>query len=145
MAQRQDIVLGLVFVALGLFMAVQALDYSGATGRYPLALSVALAILGLIVAGKALFRETDAERALTVHRGRLILTAAVAAGYFLLVPVLGFYTASVLIVACLPVALGFRKPVYLATVTVVFTGTVWIVFSLILEKPLPAEIWALQA
>ena len=54
---------------------------------------------------------------------------------------LGFYTASALVVLALPLALGFRQPVFLALTTAVFIAIVWVVFSIVLEKPLPAEFW----
>ena len=142
MAWRQDVALGLVFAALGLFVAFQALQYRGATGVYPLALSLAIAALGAGIALRAAVRGSDANRPIVVDRRHLAVALVGGALYLLLVPRVGFYTASALLVAAMPVAFGFRRPVYLAAVTAVFIALVWAVFSLVLEKPLPRELLA---
>ena len=52
--RRQDIALGLVFLALGLIAAFMARDWRGASGTYPMVLGLVLAGCGLGVAGRAL-------------------------------------------------------------------------------------------
>lgn len=139
--QRQDILLGVVFAVIGVAAAIKAAAYSGASGGYPMVLGGILAGLGGLVSLKALKRKRLDERPLTQHTPRMLLTLVCAALYLALVPALGFYTTSALLVIALPVVLGFRQPIYLGLVTVVFIGIVWSVFSLLLEKPLPTEIW----
>lgn len=141
MERRQDIVLGAVFAALGLFAAVKATAYSGATGAYPMALSLVLVAFGVLVAVKAALRGQSVPRPLTENTGRALLTFGLGAVYLALVPLLGFYTASALVVLALPLSLGFRQPLFLVAVTVIFVTVVWVVFSLVLEKPLPTEFW----
>ena len=141
MERRQDIVLGAVFAALGLFATVQAAAYSGASGTYPMVLGAVMTALGLLVAGKALWRGRREPRPLTEHAGRALTTVSIGAVYLALVPMLGFYTASALVVLALPAALGFRKPIFLALSAAIFVAVVWAVFTLVLEKPLPPEIW----
>lgn len=144
MERRQDTVLGAVFAVLGLSAAMKAAEYSGATGTYPMTLGLVMAALGLLVAGKAWLRGPGDARPLTRHAGRAVLTMTLGAGYVALVPLLGFYTASALVVIVLPAALGFRRPIYLAVTALVFVAVVWMVFSLALEKPLPDEIWLVR-
>ncbi|APE44450.1 hypothetical protein BOO69_14290 [Sulfitobacter alexandrii] len=141
MERRQDIALGAIFAALGLYAAVKAAAYSGASGTYPMVLGLVLAGFGLLVAVKAALRGQAMPRPLTDHTGRVIVTVTAGAIYLALVPVLGFYTASALVVVALPAALGFRKPVYLVLTAAVFVAIVWSVFSIVLEKPLPTEFW----
>ncbi len=141
MERRQDIVLGAIFAALGLFAAAKATAYSGASGTYPMVLGLVLAAFGVIVAAKAALRGRATPRPLTEHTGRVAVTVIVGAGYLALVPLLGFYTASALVVLALPVALGFRQSVYLAVTAALFVAIVWTVFSIVLEKPLPTEFW----
>ncbi|QFT96904.1 Tripartite tricarboxylate transporter TctB family protein [Roseovarius sp. THAF8] len=141
MERRQDIVLGTVFAALGIFAAVKAAAYSGASGTYPMVLGLVLSGFGLLVGGRGVVRGRAEPRPLTNHTGRVFITVAIGAVYLAIVPILGFYTASALVVLALPVALGFRQPVLLALATAVFIGIVWAVFSIVLEKPLPTEFW----
>ena len=141
MDRRQDIALGGLFAALGLFAAIRAAGYSGASGTYPMVLGAVMAALGALVAGKAALRGRTAPRPLTADTGRVLIVVGAGAAYLALVPRLGFYTASALAVLALPPALGFRRPVYTALAAAVFTAAIWLVFSVALDKPLPAEFW----
>lgn len=143
MERRQDFVLGVSFAALGLYAALASMAYSGATGTYPMVLGIALAAFGLLIAIRAGYRRRSGDRPLTLHAGRALLTVVLAAVYLWLVPIVGFYTASGLVVLALPIGLGFRRPVFLAAATASFVALVWLVFSILLEKPLPREIWTM--
>jgi hypothetical protein len=143
MQRRQDILLGGVFMALGLVAAFMARDWRGASGTYPMVLGLVLAGCGLGVAGRAL-RLPDVPRQLVEAPGAFAIALAAAIAYVALVVPLGFYTASALLMLTLPVALGLRRPVYSLVVSGVFMALVWLVFSVLLEKPLPAE-WFLTA
>jgi hypothetical protein len=141
MERRQDVVLGLVLAALGGFAAHEATGYRGASGSYPLVLGAVLAVLGLALVARALRQSGNRARPLAVHAVRLIGTAVMAAIYLALIPALGFYTASAVAVAAMPAALGLRRPALLGLGAIIFIGTVWLVFTLVLNKPLPPEIW----
>lgn len=141
-ARRQDIFIGSVFAALGLAAAFKAASYSGASGAYPMALGLAMAALAGLVAIKAALHGRPEPRPLVDNGARAVLTILLGAAYLALVPVLGFYLASALIALALPLALGLRRPVYSAITALVFIATVWAVFSIVLEKPLPSGFWS---
>ncbi|MCA0205273.1 MAG: tripartite tricarboxylate transporter TctB family protein [Proteobacteria bacterium] len=141
-ARGQDATLGLLFVALGLAAAWQAAGYRGASGTYPLVLGLSLAALGLLLALKSFWRGAKVPRPLVDHPGRVAVTVAIGAGYLALVPVLGFYAASALVAVLLPVALGFRRPVYTLLAAAGFMAVVWLVFTGLLAKPLPTGFWS---
>ena len=140
MEKRQDIWLGLIFVSVGLFAAWMATSYKGASGTYPMVLGLVLTLLGATVAIKALRKRTDQPRTLIDAPAKLVTAALVVTIYVGLVMPLGFYTASFLLVLAMPLALGFRRLAYALTVAVVFTSLVYLVFSVLLEKPLPREL-----
>ena len=142
MEKRQDVILGLLFTGLGLAAAWIATSYSGAGGIYPIVLSLTMAFIGLIITSRAVRKISDVPRDLTDAPFRLFLTLAACALYVAMVTVLGFYTASVLLLLLLPVLLGFRRPLYLVLTVFIFMLAVWVLFSVVLEKPLPAEIWS---
>lgn len=142
MEKRQDLTLGLLFAAVGLAAAWMAGSYSGAGGTYPMVLGLTLTFLGAIIALRAARRSSDLRRRLTDAPLNLIIALLIATAYVALVVPLGFFTASVLLMLAMPAALGFRQPIYLAVMAAVFIAIVWVVFSVVLEKPLPAEIWS---
>jgi hypothetical protein len=142
MEKRQDLVTGLIFTGLGLAAAWMARSYSGAGGTYPMVLGLVLALFGGGIALRSVLAKFDVARPLADAPRNLFLAAVVATGYVALVMPLGFFTASVLLMLVMPVVLGFRQPVYLVLMALVFMALVWVVFSVVLEKPLPPEFWS---
>lgn len=139
MEQRQDIVLGLVFVGLGIAAAWMATSYNGAGGTYPMVLGIILTLLGGTVALRAIRAGSTSERALIDAPSKMITAVFIAVIYVALVVPLGFYSSSFLLMLALPIALGFRQGIYALIVAFVFMAIVFLVFSVLLEKPLPRE------
>lgn len=144
MERQQDITLGAIFVALGIAAAWWATAYKGAGGIYPMVLGILLALLGLLVAFRATGKASNIQSTLVDAPINLAITVAAGVFYVALVVPLGFYTASLLLMLGLPLALGFRRFPYTLIVGFVFVVIVYIVFSVLLEKPLPRE-WFLTA
>ncbi len=130
-------------MALGIFAAWMATSYQGAGGTYPMVLGIILTLLGGAVAAKAIRSASDDERELIGAPVKMFTTVAAGVAFVALVVPLGFYTASLLLMVLLPLALGFRQVVYALIVAAVFMSVVYVVFSVLLEKPLPRE--ALQS
>jgi len=139
MERQQDIVLGAIFVALGLAAAWGATAYTGASGNYPLVLGLLLALTGALVAFKAIRSSDSTERELINAPGKLFTAIGVGVVYVALVVPLGFFTSSFLLMLALPFALGFQRHVYSLIVGAIFTAIVYLVFSVFLERPLPRE------
>ncbi|WP_347191222.1 tripartite tricarboxylate transporter TctB family protein [Planktotalea arctica] len=142
--RQQDITLGAIFVALGIAAAWGATSYKGAGGIYPMVLGLLLALFGLFVAFRAVRASSGTERPLMEAPVNLATTVLAGIFFVALVVPLGFYTASFLLMLGLPLALGFRRLPYTVIVGAVFIGIVYLVFSILLEKPLPRE-WFLTA
>ena len=142
MERRQDTALGLIFVGLGIAAAWMATSYSGAGGTYPMVLGVILTLLGGTVALRAVRKGSNEARQLVDAPAKMITAVAIAAIYVALVVPLGFYTSSFLLMLAIPIALGFRQSFYALIVAMVFMIVVYLVFSVLLEKPLPRDALA---
>lgn len=142
MERRQDIALGLIFVGFGIAAAWMATSYSGAGGIYPMVLGVILTPLGGTVVLRAVRKGSNEARVPVDAPAKMITAVGIAAVYVALVVPLGFYTSSFLLMLALPIALGFRQDVYALIVALVFMTVVYLVFSVLLEKPLPKEALA---
>ncbi len=68
---------------------------------------------------------------------RVIVTIGLLAGYALLVPVIGFFTASGAFLLIHMSFLGVRSPVWLISVTAGLLAVAWSVFEWFLNVPLP--------
>ncbi len=144
MERGQDIVLGALFAAIGLGAAWMASAHSGATGGYPMALGLSLAVCGVLVALRGIRSIGSARRILIGQPAQFIRALIACVLYVALIVPLGFYTASFVLMLALPFALGFLRPVYTGIVAVCFIFMVWVVFTAVLEKPLPAELWSVS-
>jgi hypothetical protein len=143
MERRQDIFLGLLFAGIGGVIAILAPSYSGASGLYPLVLGALMASIGVIIAIKAFISGNQTIRVLAPAPGKLLLSGLACIVYISLVVPLGFYSASLLLMLLLPVLLGFRQPIFLCLMAAGFMGLIYVLFSVVLEKPLPAEFWSI--
>lgn len=140
--RTQDMMLGALCGALGLAAAWRAPAYSGATGTYPMVLGGAMAALGLLIALRAALQGRTDKRPLVGNGRHVAISVAAIAAYIALIPLLGFYPASVVAALILPVTLGFRRPLYTILTALVFMVTIWLIFAVLLEKPLPGGFWA---
>ena len=131
-------------MVLGISAAWGATSYKGAGGIYPMVLGLLLALFGLLVAFRAARANSGIERPLMDAPVNLAMTVLAGVFFVALVVPLGFYTASFLLMLGLPLVLGFRRLPYTFIVAAVFIGIVYLVFSVLLEKPLPRE-WFLTA
>jgi hypothetical protein len=66
---------------------------------------------------------------------------ASAVAYLILVPVIGFFTSSAFLVLVLPPALGLRRPILISGTAATFIMLVYVLFTFVLERPLPRELW----
>ncbi|EDM71630.1 hypothetical protein RAZWK3B_19796 [Roseobacter sp. AzwK-3b] len=139
MEARQDIVLGLALAGLGLAAAWMARGYAGASGTYPMVLGLILTLLGGAVAVRAARSGNRSARALVEAPGKLLVAVGIATLYVAAVVPLGFYTASFLLMLAMPFGLGLRRPLQAGVVAVIFMASVYLVFTVLLEKPLPRE------
>ncbi|MEH0069775.1 tripartite tricarboxylate transporter TctB family protein [Pannonibacter sp. Pt2-lr] len=139
MEKRQDIVTGIIFASVGLTAAWMASGYRGASGTYPMVLGLILTLLGGAVAVRAARSGRNQPRNLVDAPVQMAAAMVVAFIYVAAITPLGFYTASFLLMLAMPMVLGFRRWVYAVTVAVVFMALNFLVFSILLQKPLPRE------
>ena len=142
-----------MLVALGLagacvVGAVEAASFPRESAYLPTALLVAGAVLSLIWAVQSLAARMRADEAAVVRVAlpaaearRLAIIGVGVPGLVLAIQVLGFFTAFALVVPALAYALGYRSLRGLAVGVALFIGLLYLAFVVILERPLPPEIW----
>lgn len=139
----QDCIAGLFFAVLGAASVYWSTQYTGASGLYPRVLGLVLLTLGLFLTVRSILRSKQGfkGRRLVDSPRNFFITLAIAVVFLLLVPVMGFYSSSLLVLMVLPVALGFRRAAPLLISGILFTVVVYVLFSLVLERPLPREFF----
>ncbi|WP_142850019.1 tripartite tricarboxylate transporter TctB family protein [Telmatospirillum sp. J64-1] len=144
MMQSRDVTAGIVFLGLGVGAAMMGKDYVGGAGALPTAIGSIMALLGAILALRGLRSRPAGDapaKPLFTSLPLFAVTAAICVVYVMALPSLGFFTSSALFVPVLALALGFRRPLYLAGATVIFLVLLYAVFILLLRRPLPAEFF----
>lgn len=139
----QDAVAGVLLALVGTVAVTISTSYRGASGGYPGTLGAVLAVLGLFLVLQAVRRSRSGteSRPLATSPLHLMTALAIAAAFLALVPAIGFYSSSLLVLVVLPLALGFRRFTMLAIATVLFMAAVYGTFSILLERPLPREFF----
>ena len=138
-------------VALGLMGlcllgAIEAATFPGDSALLPMVALSAAALLSLIWAGQSLIarlRSDNGERMAmpAAERRRLAIVLAGVPMLGLAVQFLGFFTAFALVIPALAYALGYRSWRGLLLGVGLFGALLYVAFVLVLERPLPPEIW----
>lgn len=101
---------------------------------FPLAVALFLTLLSSVL----LFEKPRVkEQAVPIRWSVFALFLSAMAGYALLMPVLGFATATALLLALLFFALGERRPVLLILPPLAFAAVVYLLFGRLLYVMLP--------
>lgn len=142
-AHIQDRVAGICFAAMGAAAIYWSFDYTGASGLYPRMLGITIVVLGLSMALRSMRRasQPEAPRVVIDSPRNFFIALIFVFIYLVLVPLIGFYTSSLLVLLALPVGLGFRRAVPLIFSTTLFIAFLYVLFTLVLERPLPREFF----
>lgn len=135
-------VAAVIFVASG-FGIRQALTFTGAAAYMPVVVLGFAMILCCIWAAQSLIslRRERIDIVVKIDEfRRLIIIAALSLVYVLMIPVLGFFSATVLFIPITAFWLGLRNLKVIALATVGFTGLLYVTFNMVLNTPLPPEL-----
>lgn len=141
----KDILSGLAFLIIALVFQSQSLNLSGISRIFPQALIIFLIIgsIYLLAKGTINFKKKEGKDTEVVVMSRVGIISAISFAYILLVPVLGFFAASIIflffsaivfrdkhktMVESMLLALGF---------TIIFCVFVWLSFVYLLNVPTP--------
>jgi len=140
----QDGVAGICFAAVGAASIYWSFDYTGASGLYPRVLGAVIVLLGLLMVLRSMRRAVIKpvnDRPLVDSPRNFFIAITFGFFFLLLVTLIGFYTSSLLVLLTLPIALGFRRAVPLVLSATLFIVFLYVLFSLVLERPLPREFF----
>ena len=135
----QDLVIGLLTIALGVFMWAQTPGFtleSKQFCRFVLALfilmGVLLCVLSLINAKKPAGKEVKIGE----FKNPLLMYAIIIV-YVLLMPVIGFFPATLLFMPAAMIYMGYKRPIPIICVTAGMNIFIWVLFVYSLKVSLP--------
>lgn len=124
-----------VFIAFAVTVGLQSLELSA--GSFPGVLAIGLLVL-TVWQGCLLARSKDAAAEITSVRPFIVLV--LVSVLLLLIPYLGFYLASSLLVFSLTAFLGTRRPLTLILLPIAWCAFAYLVFGELLQVPLPESV-----
>ena len=140
----QNLVIGLVVAAVGIFGISQALGMPDGTRPYTLVVTGIFTVLGLLLSGNAIvYRDKPAHDCGVVTVKEMIdpmIAFVMILVYTLLIPRVGFFTTSAVFMLIMMVWMGYRKPVPMVLTTAGMLGFIWYLFVFSLNVPLPKGI-----
>jgi putative tricarboxylic transport membrane protein len=145
---RDDLILSAAMLALAAGYATLAgriptslLSDAVGAGGLPRLFALLLALLALLLAGRALLVREPGGLALRAHV-RPFGIVALGAVYIALAPLLGYVFALALLIAAAIAHFGARAPVTIAANAVAGAVLLWLVFAKMLGIAMPAGAWA---
>ena len=137
----QDLVIGILVVALGVFMWMQTVvkkfgDQSKQFSRFVLALFILLGVI-LIVVSLINAKKPGGNEVTVKEFKNPVLMFLIMCVYVFLMTTLGFFPATLLFMPAGMLFMGYRKPVPIICVTVGMNAFIWLLFVYVLKVSLP--------
>jgi putative tricarboxylic transport membrane protein len=147
--RRVDIGIGLFFIAFGLFGVSQSLQLPlsqrggiPGAGLFPLVLSIALIVLGVLLIVTRLRGGTEGDEHLAwptrTEAGRVGAAMLAVGASIVLLPVVGYFVSSALLVGALLFGIERRRSWQAGVTTLVLPAVFFLIFVVLLRVRLPA-------
>jgi len=140
----QNLVIGLVVAAIGLFGMYNAIGMPDGTRPYTLVVTGIFTVLGLTLSGNAIYyRHKPAHDCGVVHAKEMVnpmIAFLMILVYTLLIPRVGFFITSAIFMLIMMVWMGYRKIVPMLLTTAIMLGFIYFLFVIQLSVPLPSGI-----
>jgi putative tricarboxylic transport membrane protein len=132
--------IGLMAASAGLL--AETLSYPLASRIFPATLLVLLFAISAGVLVRSLRRPGEsAGMPFFEHAPRFALALGMLAAYTALLPLVGYYTMSVVMILILPVLLGYRAWRVILAAAVIYVLFVWLVFNVVFQREMAQEFF----
>lgn len=136
-----DLFSGIIFIAIGVTTAWIGTGFYADTAYIPVGVGVLMCLFAIPLVLRGVAGTESVHSALVDHPGRFSVTLLCCLLYYIALPVVGFYTTSMLFVVVLSLVLGERRPTVVIPIAVVFIALLYGLFAMVLKRPLPVEFF----
>lgn len=135
----------LIIISVAMFLGASkmpAVDGTIGPGTWPKILSVVMIVLALLLLLQTLKESSQREAPFVWGPGlkRVLLGTAILAGFCIILYFFGFIAASALMIPAIMLLFGEKRPLILLGTTAGVLLFVYIIFSVVLNLPLPQGI-----
>ena len=132
--------------AAAIYLIYLSMDFPWGSRVFPLAILGLMAVLSAVVFIRTLYSDKYKDETATSakffrHPVRFLLSVGVILSYVVLLPILGYFTTSVLFFLAMTAILGYRNYKNIALTIVTFLAFVYAVFVVLFERPIPPEFF----
>ena len=127
--EKKDLGLGIGAVVLGMATLVYFLGLPGNAGYYPKLISIAIIILGLVIALKTVSAKEEKPGGKTIAYPAVMLIIAYLAVYYFAFHKLSYTISTFLLVMATSVTLGYRKWKILVPVAALIAVGLYLAFT----------------
>ena len=132
--------------AAAVYLIFLSMEFPWESRFFPLAVLGLMAVLSAVVFIRTLYSdkykaENKTPPTFFRHPVRFLLAVGVILSYIVLLPVLGYFTTSVLFFLAMTAILGYRNYKNIALTIVTFLAFIYAVFVVLFERPIPPEFF----
>lgn len=134
-----ETIAALILVSFAVFTWIQASAISGGAGIFPRLIVYVLAFFSLVY----LVRSIAVARAGTQvfeDIGIFLILLVASVIYINCVTYVGYVTSSLIFIPLMAWMIGFRRPLYILAVTLIYMASVYLLFEVVFGRPLPSEL-----
>jgi Trk-type K+ transport system membrane component len=120
-----------------------AMNFPRESAMFPLLVLGILGGLGVILLVQSFLPQlrTASDRLVIEEPRTLLVAISVTIAYLFFVPVIGYFTSSLIYIVALSRLLGFKNYLALIAISVGYVLLTYIVFALLFQLPLPPEFF----
>ncbi|WP_404364282.1 tripartite tricarboxylate transporter TctB family protein [Marinobacter sp.] len=139
-----ELVAALIVIALSVAGFLEAQEYSGPSGYLPKGVTALAILLSAIWALQSVMALRKGEGAAspekTINWPKFAFFTGLSLAYVIIIPLIGFFTSTLLFVPSVMLALGYRNKSILVAAPVIFVVVLYLLFGVILQVQLPDEL-----
>lgn len=138
-----ELIIALLVGVLCIVGFFEATEYRGASGYLPktvLVLGFVLSAIWALQSALWLRRTEWSVQRSEGRLGKLLVFMGLVLAYVVIIPMLGFFTSTLVFVPSVIVLLGYRKRAVVVAAPLVFVAVLYLLFGLVLQVQLPEEL-----
>lgn len=138
-ANRTELMAGLALLLFSVFAWREAAGIRGAAAMFPRAITVILGFFSLLYLLRSIFNGRAGEPFFK----NFVIFCAILVGsiiYIQSVVFVGYVTSTAIFVPLISWVIGFRRPVYIAIVTIIYVLSIYFIFEVIFKRPMPDDL-----
>jgi len=137
--KHTETVAALILVGFSVFAWSEASEITGGAGIFPRLIIYVLTFFSLVYLVRSIVVARPTARVVeNVGIFAILLIASVI--YINGVTYLGYVTSSLIFIPLVTWVIGFRRPLYILLVTLIYILSVYVLFEVIFDRPLPSEL-----